>query len=92
MAMTTNQAAGAYLGLWTMIQLVSRGVGIALGGIVRDVILSLTGSLAMAYSSVFILEAIGLAVCVGLLLRLDVVGFVREKQGSEYAAALALAD
>jgi hypothetical protein len=29
---------------------------------------------------------------VGLLLRLDVVGFVREKQGSEYAAALALAD
>jgi BCD family chlorophyll transporter-like MFS transporter len=92
MAMTTNQAAGAYLGLWTMIQLVSRGVGIGLGGIVRDVMLALTGSLAMAYSSVFILEAIGLAVCVGLLLRLDVVGFVREKQGSEYAAALALAD
>ncbi len=47
--------------------------------------LALTGSLAMAYSSVFILEAIGLAVCVGLLLRLDVVGFVREKQGGEYA-------
>jgi BCD family chlorophyll transporter-like MFS transporter len=92
MAMTTNQAAGAYLGLWTMIQLVSRGVGIALGGIVRDVMLALTGSLAVAYSSVFILEAVGLAVCVGLLLRLDVVGFVREKQGGEYAAALALAD
>jgi MFS transporter, BCD family, chlorophyll transporter len=92
MAMTTNQAAGAYLGLWTMIQLVSRGVGIGLGGIVRDVMLALTGSLAMAYSSVFILEAIGLAVCVGLLLRLDVVGFVREKQGGEYGAALALAD
>jgi MFS transporter, BCD family, chlorophyll transporter len=92
MAMTTNQAAGAYLGLWTMIQLVSRGVGIGLGGIVRDVMLALTGSLAVAYSSVFILEAVGLAVCVGLLLRLDVVGFVREKQGGEYSAALALAD
>jgi MFS transporter, BCD family, chlorophyll transporter len=92
MAMTTNQAAGAYLGLWTMIQLVSRGVGIGLGGIVRDVMLALTGSLAVAYSSVFILEAIGLAVCVGLLLRLDVVGFAREKQGDEFAAAYALAD
>ncbi len=92
MAMTTHQAAGAYLGLWTMIQLVSRGVGIGLGGIVRDVMLALTGSLALAYSSVFILEAIGLAMCVGLLLRLDVVGFVREKQDGEYSAALALAD
>ena len=92
MAMTTNQAAGAYLGLWTMIQLVSRGVGIGLGGVVRDVMLALTGSLAMAYSSVFILEAIGLAVCVGLLMRLDVVGFAREKQSGEYVAAFAPSD
>ena len=92
MAMTTEKEAGAYLGLWTMIQLVSRGVGIGLGGVVRDVMLALTGSLALAYSSVFILEAIGLAVCVALVLRLDVVGFARQQQGDEFAAAYALAD
>jgi BCD family chlorophyll transporter-like MFS transporter len=92
MAMTTEKEAGAYLGLWTMIQLISRGVGIGLGGVVRDVMLALTGSEALAYSSVFILEAIGLAVCIALVLRLDVVGFARQQQGGEYAATFALAD
>ena len=92
MAMTTEKEAGAYLGLWTMIQLVSRGVGIGLGGLMHDVMLALTGSSALAYSSVFILEAIGLAVCIGLVLRLDVVGFARQQQGGEFAAAYALAD
>jgi BCD family chlorophyll transporter-like MFS transporter len=92
MAMTTEKEAGAYLGLWTMIQLVSRGVGIGLGGVMRDVMLALTGSPALAYSSVFILEAFGLAVCIALVLRLDVVGFARQQQGGELAAAYALAD
>ena len=80
MAMTTEASAGAYLGLWTMTQLVSRGVGIGLGGVVRDIGLALTGSAAIAYSSVFILEAIGLAVCIAILSRLDVTGFAREHQ------------
>ena len=92
MAMTTNQAAGAYLGLWTMIQLVSRGVGIGLGGIVHDVTLALTGSVAIAYSTVFALEAVGLIICIALLAHLDVVGFVRQQQSGEFAAAYALAD
>ena len=89
MAMTTEASAGAYLGLWTMTQLVSRGVGIGLGGVVRDVTLALTGSAAIAYSSVFALEAIGLAVCIGLLARLDVVGFARDHQAETTLSALA---
>jgi BCD family chlorophyll transporter-like MFS transporter len=93
MAMTAEASAGAYLGLWTMTQLVSRGVGIGLGGIVRDVGLALTGSLAVAYSSVFILEAIGLAVCIALLSQLDVVGFARDHQGETTPSPMvALAD
>lgn len=92
MAMTTEKEAGAYLGLWTMIQLVSRGIGIGLGGVVRDVMLALTGSEALAYSSVFILEALGLAVCIALVLRLDVVGFARQQQNSDFAGTFALAD
>lgn len=93
MAMTTEARAGAYLGLWTMTQLVARGVGIGLGGLVRDVSLALTGWLTFAYASVFILEAAGLAVCIWLVARLDVVGFVRENQtGASSSPLLAMAD
>jgi BCD family chlorophyll transporter-like MFS transporter len=93
MAMTTDARAGAYLGLWTMTQLVSRGLGIGLGGVVRDVSLSLTGSSPLAYASVFVLEAIGLAVCIGLLARLDVAGFARDNQSSASATSvMAMAD
>ncbi|CAG0931381.1 Protein PucC [Thermoflexales bacterium] len=92
MAMTTEKEAGVYLGLWTMIQLVSRGVGIGLGGIVRDIGLALTGSPAVAYSSVFLLEAMGLAVCITLVRRLDVAGFARQQPGGELAAGYVLAD
>lgn len=93
MAMTTEKAAGAYLGLWTMTQLVSRGLGIGLGGVVRDVSLSLTGSLPLAYASVFALEAVGLVVCIGLLARLDVIGFVRDggREQPEMSASTLLA-
>ena len=90
MAMTTEKQAGAYLGLWTMTQLVSRGIGIGLGGVVRDVGLALTGSVSIAYAGVFILEAIGLAACIWLLSRLDVVGFAREHQAGATVSQLAV--
>lgn len=92
MAMTSDKQAGAYLGLWTMTQLMSRGVGIGLGGVVRDVSLAISGSLSLAYASVFVLEAIGLAVCIGLLARLDVIGFAREHQAVGLSTVLAAAD
>lgn len=99
MAMTTEHAAGAYLGLWTMTQLVARGLGIGLGGVLRDVSLALTGSLPLAYASVFALEAVGLAVCIGLLMRLDVIGFARDHardsghaQSVDLSTVLAAAD
>jgi BCD family chlorophyll transporter-like MFS transporter len=93
MAMTTEKQAGAYLGLWTMTQLVSRGVGIGLGGVVRDVGLALSGSIGIAYAAVFVLEAVGLAVCIWLLSRLDVAGFAREHQVEVGASPLtAMAD
>lgn len=92
MAMTTDKQAGSYLGLWTMTQLVSRGLGIGLGGVVRDVGLSSSGSLPVAYATVFVLEAIGLAVCIGLLAKLDVIGFTREHQAVGLSTVLAAAD
>jgi BCD family chlorophyll transporter-like MFS transporter len=79
MAMTSDRRAGAYLGLWTMAQLIFRGIGIALGGFVRDIVLAATGSFTVAYASVFMLEAVGLVACAWLLLRVDVPGFARAR-------------
>ncbi|MEI7769719.1 MAG: BCD family MFS transporter [Chloroflexales bacterium] len=92
MAMTSDKHAGAYLGLWSLAQLVFRGVGMALGGLMRDAVLALTGSLTLAYGSVFLLEAVGLAACMALLLRIDVAGFARGELPSTHERIAALAD
>jgi BCD family chlorophyll transporter-like MFS transporter len=92
MAMTTDKNAGAYLGLWTVPQLVFRGIGIALGGVLRDVFLWASGSPVMAYGTVFFLEAVGMAACVVLINRLDVVGFTQGEQPSPAETIAALAD
>lgn len=92
MAMTSDRHAGAYLGLWSLAQLVFRGVGLALGGVLRDLFLLLTGSHAIAYGSIFLLEALGLAVCISLLARIDVEGFARGHAPRPAEALAALGD
>ncbi len=80
MAMSVEGQAGAYLALWTVIQLVSRGAaGIAAGGILCDAALALTGSFASTYGIVFWLEAIGALACIWLLRRADVPGFAAKR-------------
>lgn len=91
-AMTADRRAGAYLGLWSMSQLVFRGVGISLGGAIRDLVLSLTSSPGLAYGLVFTLEALGLLACVLVLLRVDVKNFVSDHTAEATTPALALAD
>lgn len=75
MAVNQEGQAGTYLALWSVIQLVSRGAGIAAGGIIRDIALSITGSYSTAYASVFILEAAGLFLSIWLLHRVGVAAF-----------------
>jgi BCD family chlorophyll transporter-like MFS transporter len=87
MAMTADRRAGAYLGLWTVAQLVFRGLGIFLGGFVRDVALLLSGSAPVAYATVFLLEAVGLLACAWVLLRVDVPGFARRRTAPAVPAA-----
>jgi BCD family chlorophyll transporter-like MFS transporter len=87
MAMTSDRCAGAYLGLWTVAQLVFRGVGIFMGGFVRDLALLATGSLTLAYATVFLLEALGLAICAWLIIRVDVPGFARASAAPAVPAA-----
>jgi MFS transporter, BCD family, chlorophyll transporter len=90
MAMTSDNRAGAYLGLWTVAQLVFRGIGIFLGGVVLDLGLALGATAPVAYATVFFLEAIGLIVCVWLVIRVDVPGFAR-RAGAQSVPAAGLA-
>jgi BCD family chlorophyll transporter-like MFS transporter len=92
MAMSVEGRAGAYLGLWSVIQLVGRGAGIAVGGVLRDVALALTGDFAGAYASVFWIEALGVLACIWLLRRVDVAGFAGERGQVGRAEAFAAAD
>jgi BCD family chlorophyll transporter-like MFS transporter len=87
MAMTAEHRAGAYLGLWTVAQLVFRGLGVFLGGFVRDIALIASGSEPVAYATVFLLEAAGLLACVWLVVRVDVPGFARGRAAPAVPAA-----
>ena len=90
MAMSRPAQAASYLALWSMVQLVSRGLGIAMGGVIRDVALAVTGAFSSAYAILFIIEGLGLFLCIWLLVRVDVKGFAAN-QGTELPAVSALA-
>lgn len=92
MVMSLDKRAGAYLGLWSMAQLLSRGVGIFLGGLLRDVMLAVTGSQFVAYGSIFTLEAIGFLTCILLLRAADVRGFAHRAEHISPVVALGMAD
>jgi len=91
MAMSRERQAGTYLALWSAIQLVSRGMGIAAGGALRDLALALTGGFTGAYAVVFWVEALGVLACIALLRRVDVAGFAAARIPGPAADILATA-
>jgi MFS transporter, BCD family, chlorophyll transporter len=78
--------------MWTVAQLVFRGVGIAVGGLLRDLGLLASGSLAVAYAMVFVISALGLLSCIVVLARVNVIGFARGERAPEMSPLAALAD
>lgn len=76
--MTSDRAAGAYLGLWTVTILLTRGLGILAGGALRDWIHSFTQSYSVTYGVIFGLEGLGLLVSILLLTRVNFVSFARD--------------
>ncbi len=91
MAMSVEAQAAAYLALWSVIQLVSRGAGIAAGGLLRDVALAVTGSFTTTYGIVFWLEALGALSCIWLLRRADVPGFASRAGRTEAVEPIGVA-
>lgn len=77
-AMSPSPNSGAYLGLWTIAVLVSRGVGTFIGGVLRDVFLAVNLSTGVAYGLIFALSAAGLLLAARIISDLDARGFARE--------------
>jgi len=77
--MSSDQEAGAYLGLWTVSILVFKGVGTFLGGMLRDVFFLRIGLPAsISYGLLFAVSAIGLVGAVFILRKVDVLGFAQD--------------
>ena len=77
--MSSDRAAGAYLGLWTVSILVFKGLGTFAGGALRDLFyLNLGLPAATSYGLVFSVSAVGLFLAVVALRRVDVIGFARD--------------
>ena len=93
--MSPDRHAGAYLGLWSISILVFKGLGTLTGGLLRDVFLLRLGlEPGLAYGIVFTLQAIGLAVAVLILSRIDILGFARDtgRHVDRLEAQVAMAD
>lgn len=60
MEMSPAGRAGTFLGFWTLCVTFARGAGVAGGGIVRDIVLGLSGEYAFAYGAVFCCGFVGL--------------------------------
>ncbi len=67
MQMSPAGRAGTFLGFWTLCVTFARGAGVAGGGIIRDIMLSLTGQHNSAYGAVFCCGFLGLLLSLAAL-------------------------
>lgn len=88
--MTLAGQVGVFLGAWGMADALARLCGTLLGGIVRDSVNALAHDVAAGYVTVFLLEALALAVSLLLLRRISVERFRADATGgvAELAALI----
>jgi len=90
MDMSPPGRAGTFLGFWTLSVTFARGLGVAGGGVVRDVALSLSGEFSVAYGFAFVLGFIGLLVAWLALKQVNLADYQSDVKGdAELAAVLA---
>jgi BCD family chlorophyll transporter-like MFS transporter len=77
--MSPDPHSGAYLGLWTVAILVSKGLGTFMGGVIRDLMLAFQNEATLAYGVAFGVSAAGLIAAALLLIGLDIIGFARDR-------------
>lgn len=61
--------AGTFLGFWTLVVTIARGIGVSGAGIARDVMLQLTGDAATSYGLIFAFAGAGLVLSLVMLRR-----------------------
>ena len=76
--MSSDEDAGAYLGLWTISILIFKGLGNFLGSLLRDVFLASGLTPNASYGITFLVATIGLAASVLVLSRIDIIGFAKD--------------
>jgi BCD family chlorophyll transporter-like MFS transporter len=91
MEMSPAARAGTFLGLWTLVVTVARGIGVSSGGILRDIILSVTGNLNLAYGIPFVLFTVGMLVALWSLRNVNVKAFQAEQGITQSDTATVLA-
>jgi len=77
MAMSVPERVALFMGAWTVSRALSDGIATAGGGILHELALRVA-STEVAYAGVFALEAVGLALCIPLLRRINVDTFAKE--------------
>ena len=89
MEMSPAGRAGTFLGFWTLCVTFARGAGVAGGGMVRDLVLSLSGDHAIAYGAVFVCGFIGLLLSLCALWQVkQAEGRANPRPDADLAAAL----
>lgn len=88
MDMSPLGRAGTFLGFWTMVVTIARGIGVTTGGIVRDLGLAFTGDLQIAYAVVFGMPALGMIAALLYLNRIHVEEFRDSMSAPADAAAI----
>jgi BCD family chlorophyll transporter-like MFS transporter len=85
MQLSPTGRAGTFLGFWTTVEIISRGVGTSSGGIIRDVTLSLTSTLSLSYVAVFAISVVGLLAALWVLNRVNIGEFYAEYEKAKTA-------
>ncbi|MEO0563717.1 MAG: BCD family MFS transporter [Chloroflexota bacterium] len=78
--MTTAAQAGLFIGAWGVADAASRGVGMMLGGIVRDIVGGISGDATLGYITVFLIEAGFLLLSLALLTQINTAEFQGRKR------------
>lgn len=78
--MTVPQAAGLYIGAWSVANFAGQAVGNIVSGILWDLFFWLTGNPLLGYAAVFSLEIAGLLLAVWLFRSIDVKTFRRQAE------------
>ena len=79
MTLSPSGRAGTFLGFWTMVVTLTRGGGVATGGVLRDALLAISGQFNVAYGVVFVVGAVGLAISGWALSLIDVKEYQSEQ-------------